>query len=206
MSGGGPKTSCSSGTPPFLEFPEECDISVGEFLEKAPEAYDAWSNSQACNHQQAATGADCSPSKLNSDMAAMRAFCSIPLYQKTSYCACLNGPGSKPACVFKPCASGQAYLTPNMVTGMEHCPTIIDCTQIQEIGGSGNVVDGIIQKCGIFQSYWLSLKQNPLLVVLLLLLVIFVAENLRPRPPKKAKASEGQAAGPLPPPPLLIPI
>ena len=192
-----------------MDFPEECDISVGEFQEKAPVAYDAWSKSQACNRQPTSTDPNCTASRLNSGMAAMRAFCSIPLYHKTSYCACLNGPGSKPACMFKPCASGQAYLAPNMVTGMEHCPTIIDCEQIQQIGGSGNVVDGLTQRCGVFQSYWLSLKQNPLLVVLLFLLVVFVAENLRPRPsspPKGAKASDGQAAEPLPPPQLLIPI
>ena len=140
-------------------------------------------------------------------------YCAAPAYRQQIYCACVNAPIAFPECVFGPCANsdGQmgAYKTTNMqevvTSASKNCPQTVNCTQVFQMGGSGNIASGVAQSMncgGVVNNMITNIQAHPLLAIVVLVLILSVVMLV-------SDSEESSSKGPsktLPPPELVIPV
>lgn len=134
-------------------------------------------------------------------------YCAQDNFKQQLYCACVNAPVANPECIFNVCANqGAAYKTVQMQRVVENaqkmCPTTINCTQIIEMGGAGNVSSNITQtlNCGgIIDIFTTNIQAHPFLSIVILILILSMVMLVSG---SRKKPSEGRS---LPPPELVIP-
>lgn len=130
-------------------------------------------------------------------------YCAQDKYKAMTYCACVNPPIANALCSFAPCAnSTYSYKPTTQVTTVndQKCPSSISCFQINEIGGSHNVVSDISQQqnCGgVIQTFVTDLMAHPLIAVVVFILLLSLVLLIIP--------SRGKTKAPLPPPSLVLP-
>lgn len=136
-------------------------------------------------------------------------YCSQDEFKKQLYCACVNAPIANPECIFAPCTNyTQAYKTTAMqdvlTNTQKNCPTTVNCTQVFEMGGSGNIASGVSQtmNCGgVVETFITNIQTHPFLAIVVLILIISVIMLVSA---PRARQSSGDK--PLLPPDLVIPI
>lgn len=115
-------------------------------------------------------------------------YCSSTEFRQQLYCACVNAPTADPECVFAACANyGSAYKTTEMQSVLQdaskNCPDIVNCTQIVEMGGSGNIASGVRQtlNCGgVVKNIITALGSHSVIAVIFIVLVLLLVIALGP--------------------------
>jgi hypothetical protein len=139
---------------------------------------------------------------------AASGYCAQDKYKQQLYCACVNAPVANPECIFAPCANqSDAYKSTQMQRvendAQKECPTVVNCTQIFDMGGADNIASNVTQSlnCGVIETFVTSIQAHPLLAVVLFVMMLvsvgLLSAGLGRRPTKKAPG--------LPPPDLVMP-
>jgi hypothetical protein len=121
-------------------------------------------------------------------------YCSVDPYRRMSYCACVNNKIPCPMIAAVACAnSAYAYLPTGMTPpdGAKYvsCKSSPICVNLVDVGGSQNVVPGVVQQCGTVTNVTRSITANPALVALALVLIFVIAAFLWLRPSAPAAAA-----------------
>lgn len=131
--------------------------------------------------------------------------CGGQSYAQMTYCACVNNGAPCPQLSSAPCANSAFAYRPwawsNAAGGgptyNEECGDSQICVNILEVGGDQNVVSGLTQQCGTFETIQIIVGTNPALAAIALLLVLVIVGLLLARTDRPA------ARMPPPPPPGL---
>jgi hypothetical protein len=139
-------------------------------------------------------------------------YCADPTYRQQIYCACVNAPIAFPECVFLPCANSDglmgSYKTSNMQKALEdaskNCPQTVNCTQVFQMGGSGNIAPGVSQSMncgGVVNNMITNIQAHPFLTIVVLVLILSVVMLVS----GSGKSSSKGPSKTLPPPQLVMP-
>lgn len=137
-------------------------------------------------------------------------FCADPKYRQMTYCACVNAPIANPECIFQACTnSPHAYVNTKMMPTVKdrstNCPKSVNCQQIFEMGGSGNVADRVSQSqnCGgVVNNFVTNIEAHPALAIAILVLIISVMMLIS----GSGNGKRDKPVKTLPPPELVMPF
>jgi hypothetical protein len=142
----------------------------------------------------------------------MSEICNKPEYAQTNFCACINSTAAQPSCAFAQCTNDPlAYQTTAMQSTVNnnHCATQINCTEVQQMGGIGNVYTKNAQTmaCGsnLVQVTKNEIKSIPQAYFVLLFFVVLGIITALIVASKKSKGG-GPTLTSQPAPALLAPI
>lgn len=129
-------------------------------------------------------------------------------YGQMTYCACVNNAISCPEFTSAACANSAfaykpyAWAVENAGGESQYssCEDTPICVNILEVGGDQNVVSGLTQQCGTFQTVQLVIGTNPALAALAFILIVVIVVLLLAR----TDDTRGARRYPPPPPPGLL--
>ena len=128
-------------------------------------------------------------------------YCASPAYQQTTYCACVNNAMPCPIHVSAACANAaHAYQSSKMVASLPECEKTPVCINVVEVGGSQNVVSGIVQQCGTIEKMGNLISTSPLFAAIVFILVVsFLVVLISGASPEPDSAVFWQGLGVAPP-------
>lgn len=124
-----------------------------------------------------------------------------PVYAQMTYCACVNNAAPCPEYTSAVCANSAFayrphawYASPSQGESYDaNCQNTPICVNLVEVGGDQNVVSGLTQQCGTFETLQLVIGANPALALVAFFLILVIAGLLLARTERPR--------GKLPPPP-----
>lgn len=192
------------------------DVSLPQLEKDAPDFHAAVVASTAC-YTALKTGGKCDLTAYEAagydsavgSAASGYGHCANPTYRQMTYCSCVNAPISNAECVFGPCSDGaNSYMTTRMLAQMsdaaKNCPQAVNCQQVFEMGGSGNIASNVAQtmSCGgVVNNMITNIQAHPFLAIVVLVLILSVVMLVS----GSGKSASKGPSKTLPPPQLVMP-
>ncbi len=190
----------------YTEFGPDAPISSlpSEFSACLPPA----ANSSACDRTIGSLSSGlgyCSCDCSGGSDKSCPAPCGGQSYAHMTYCACVNNAATCPQLSSAPCANSafayQPWAWSNSSSGTttydDECGESQICVNILEVGGDQNMVNGLNQQCGTFETEHIIVGTNPALAIVALFLMFVIIGLLLVRTDQPVRRM------PPPPPPGL---